>query len=102
FGSADEFGGTGSFENTGSGTGENASMIGSDGVPLAKIFKLSDAPVAGAVAFTRDGRTAVRYTDRATGHIIESILPGEEAGEESVIKTKITNSTIPKIYEAIF
>ncbi|MBI2086780.1 MAG: hypothetical protein HYT69_01250 [Candidatus Zambryskibacteria bacterium] len=56
-----------------------------------KLFRISNTPVAG---FTTFGNL-VRYVDRATGHIYEVNL-------ETNGKIKITNQTLPKIYEAYF
>jgi len=65
-------------------------------VPTAKLFRLSNTPVAGAVALNRGTSTViVRYVDRATGHIYDVNLATLE-------KTKVTNQTLPKIYEAYF
>src|SRR3989344_4431570 len=55
-----------------------------------KLFRLSDLPVAGALALTRQGKTFVRYVERATGHIYEVDLSNLE-------KVKIVNQTLPKI-----
>ncbi len=67
-----------------------------------KLFKLSGVPVAGFVSLARGSSTVVRYTDRATGHIFDMKLPVGEAGGESVEKVRITNNTLPQIYEAYF
>jgi hypothetical protein len=61
----------------------------------ARLFKLEGAPVAGFVALTRGSSTAVRYADRATGNIFETTLP-------QVAKARLTNTTLPEIYEAYF
>ncbi|OHA91586.1 MAG: hypothetical protein A2758_00550 [Candidatus Zambryskibacteria bacterium RIFCSPHIGHO2_01_FULL_49_18] len=89
--------------------GEDLSQIFDEsGVPIADLFRISDTPVAGAVAFTRPstssgqvGQTVVRFVDRATGHVIETILPKGEA-LVPLEKKKVTNNTIPKVYEAYF
>jgi len=62
-----------------------------------KLFQISDAPVAGFVAFSpkKDAPTIIRYVDRATGHIYD-------VNPFTLEKTKITNNTIPKIIEAYF
>jgi hypothetical protein len=65
------------------------------GIPTAKLFRVSDTPVAGAVILERGGEALVRYVDRATGHIYEASLT-------TLAKTRITNQTLPKIYEAYF
>ncbi|MBX4198834.1 hypothetical protein KW800_00970 [Candidatus Parcubacteria bacterium] len=80
----------GSNDDDGTQTG-----LGADGKPLAKLFKLSDAPVAGSVSFAKNGLTFVRYVDRATGHVLEINLATLE-------KQQIANTTIPKVYEALW
>lgn len=65
------------------------------GNPMANLFRLSSTPVAGAVVLNRGEQTIVRYIDRATGHIYDTNLGTLE-------KTKVTNNTLPKIYEAYF
>ncbi|MEX2014266.1 MAG: hypothetical protein WD896_02840 [Parcubacteria group bacterium] len=63
--------------------------------PAASLFRISDTPVAGATVFSRGSQTIVRYADRATGHIYDRNLGTFE-------ETKVTNNTLPKIYEAYF
>lgn len=69
--------------------------VDSEGRPIAKFFKLSDAPIAGAVSFLKNGSTTVRYVDRATGHVYE-------VNPLNLERVKILNTTRPHIYEAIF
>ncbi len=66
------------------------------GNPTTNLFRLSDTPVAGFIAFARGTSTVIRYVDRATGHISEIVLGVK------LEKKKITNQTLPKIYEAYF
>jgi hypothetical protein len=61
----------------------------------AKLFKLSSAPVAGFVVLNSGASTTARYVDRATGHISETNL-------STLNNRRITNQTLPKIYEAHF
>ncbi len=81
--------------------GSNDDTLNSEGVPTSNLFKVSVAPVAGMVSFNRDGQTLLRYVDRGTGHIIEVTLP---KGSEFIPleRRRVTNTTIPKIYEAFF
>jgi hypothetical protein len=65
------------------------------------LLRLSDTPVAGAVAFSRNSLNIVRYIDRATGHITDAILPTGTT-TSAVEKVRVTNNTLPKIYEAYF
>ncbi len=60
-----------------------------------KLFKISSEPVAGFVALERGTSTIIRFVERATGHVFDSTLPKVE-------KARVTNNTIPKIYEAVF
>lgn len=71
------------------------------GIPTADLFRISDTPVAGMVTFTRNNQTVVRYADRGTGHIYDAVLP-TEAGSTALEKIKVSNQTLPKIYEAYF
>ena len=101
FGSGENLAGS---NNEGGSTTEGEGGVSFDefGQPTATLFRLAVEPVAGAVAFNKSSTTAaVRYVDRATGHIFEIILPtGNASG--ALEKKKITNRTLPKIYEAYF
>lgn len=67
----------------------------------SKIFRIANTPVAGFTILTRGNNAVVRYLDRATGHIFDIPLPKE--GENTVLeKMRVTNNTLPKIYEAYF
>ncbi len=80
---------------------QNSNIVGtiSDSGSKAtnKLFQISDAPVAGFVAFSpkKDSPTVIRYVDRATGHIYD-------VNPFTLEKTKITNNTLPKIIETYF
>lgn len=65
--------------------------------PTARYFRISSSPVAGFRVVLRNGSTTqvVRYVERATGHIYDFDLFSFE-------KTRLTNTTIPKVYEAVF
>ncbi|MDB5194235.1 MAG: hypothetical protein JWN50_249 [Parcubacteria group bacterium] len=73
----------------------STSGVGSNGTPVAHLFKISDIPVAGATALIKNGSLVVRYVERATGHIYD-------VDPVSLAKTEIVNTTIPKVYEAVF
>jgi hypothetical protein len=60
-----------------------------------QIRRLSEAPVSGGVSFLKGTTSLVRYVDKATGHIHEVDL---KAG----IKTRITNTTVPKAQEIVW
>ena len=75
---------------------EGQSMIDEFGTPTKNLFRISDTPVAGTVILSRGTSTTIaRYVDRATGHIYDVNL-------RTLEKTKVTNNTLPKIYEAYF
>lgn len=76
-------------------------LYNEEGVPVANFFRVSDGPVAGAVVFTRNTQTIVRYVERSTGHISEVVLPQRKA-TEALAPRKISNNTLPKVYEAHF
>ena len=63
-----------------------------DGLALQKI---SESPIAGAVIFNQGSTSITRYVERGTGHVYEKNL-GEGASR------RISNTTIPKIYEALW
>lgn len=65
----------------------------------ARVFRISNQPVAGFVIIGSQSTTSVRFIERATGHIFETTLPGSTS---TVSKKRLTNTTIPKIYEALF
>lgn len=66
------------------------------GAPTTNLFRLSSTPAAGFIILNNSSSSPfVRYVDRATGHIYDvDLLTGE--------REKITNLTIPKVYEAYF
>ncbi|MEK7148221.1 MAG: hypothetical protein AAB758_02890 [Patescibacteria group bacterium] len=70
-------------------------------VSASKLFRISNTPVAGFVILARGSDTAIRYVDRATGHISETIVYASST-TNMVEKVRITNKTLPKIYEAYF
>jgi hypothetical protein len=65
------------------------------GKSLPALFRISEVPVSGAVGFLKNNSTFIRYADRATGHIYD-------VNPTTLEKIKITNNTLPKIYEAYF
>ena len=99
----------GSGENSGQPTDPSTSLGTSNqgefdefGQPTVNLFRLAVEPVAGAVAFNKSSSTvAVRYVDRATGHIFEVILPKDTA-MGALEKKRVANKTLPKIYEVYF
>jgi hypothetical protein len=76
-------------------------------IAVPKLRQVSKEPVAGATVFDRmveistDGikekfnKTYIRYVDRATGHISEAVT-------DSLNVRRLSNTTMPKIYEALW
>lgn len=64
---------------------------------LPKLFKISSGEHAGATIFASSTETLVRYVDRQTGNVFEYNLSKPEQGN-----TRITNTTIPKIYSVVW
>lgn len=90
------------FDNSGTSNGGdndqtviNTGNYGTSSSPVPRLRKLSESPLAGQTGFERDKKVFFRFIERATGHISES--PADE-----MITNKVTNTTIPKIYEALW
>lgn len=81
---------------------------------IPRLRQLSQVPVAGSVAFERQGGSSrrvvsqdgseqnissntviFRYVERATGHLYE-------AREDSLTQTRLSNTTIPRVLDATF
>lgn len=86
----------------GTGTGGEATTLEEKTVDTeTKLFRISNTPTAGFIVFARETKSIVRYADRGTGHIFEVVMPDE--GESGALtQQKITNNTLPQIYEAHF
>lgn len=85
------FGNGGGGQQTGGGSGASAASTTKALPP--RLRQLSLNPLAGVASLTRDSKTHFRYIERATGHIFETPA-------DSLDITRITNTTVPKIYEA--
>jgi len=75
---------------------QSTTTIVVDNVEVYKVPKLrqiSQSPVSGLFASSTASTSIVRFMDRGTGHVYEA----SNASEEVV---KISNTTLPKIYEA--
>jgi len=57
--------------------------------------QLSKVPIAGSVLGSKSGEATARYQERAAGNVYEIGAAGE--GER-----RVTNTTIPKVYEALW
>lgn len=93
----------------GGGTsGESGGATGGTGAPelnrpqaaagtlAPRLFKLSQNPVAGYTASTVASSTLVRYQERETGRVFEIDMSIPSA------RTRITNTTIPRVRETFF
>lgn len=91
------FGGDDGFvENAPTTEGENSGENVETPVDLEKrLRKLSAEPVSGAGTLDVKAGTVVRYIEKATGHIYEVELFSPRQG-------RISNTTIPKAYDAIW
>ncbi|MDP1625371.1 MAG: hypothetical protein Q8L64_06465 [bacterium] len=89
-------GGTGGQATSTGDTGGTGIIDIDSSVYLPNLRKLWAEPAAGATFVSSSSKAvSVRFVDRATGHIYES--PVFETGEQ-----KISNVTIPQIYEALW
>ena len=68
---------------------------GAGGEVLPRLRQISSVPTAGGTIFSRAGITAIRYLERGTGNVYEAMATSSG-------KTRITNTTIPKVYEAVW
>ena len=85
-------------------TGEGADLSQKEEVAVLPVLRqLSSAPTAGAIAIQKTVEdageqkevTVARYMERTTGHVYETTV-------ETLKNTRITNTTIPKVYEALW
>ena len=60
-----------------------------------QLRRISETPTTGSSIFERSGETLVRFVEKATGHIYEVNL---ESGE----RTRVTNTTVAKMQEALW
>ncbi|MCK5060194.1 MAG: hypothetical protein KAR00_03590 [Candidatus Pacebacteria bacterium] len=70
----------------------------SDGLaalPVPVLRKVSDTAVAGATLLETASSTDILYIERGTGHIYNTSI-------DSLVQKKISNTTIPKIYETLW
>ena len=79
-----------------SGTQVNGGTGGQNNDQGEPLFRqLANIPVAGATAVVHDNKTYVRYVSRENGNIFE-------VDPLSGVTTQLTNTTIPRIYEAVW
>src|SRR3989344_32444 len=94
----DENGGGSNFPIFGGGLFGGGQDAGSgdraEGV-VPKLRHITVTPVAGAAMFTKDSKTIIRFVDRETGHVFET-------SSDSLSIERISNTTIPRVQEALF
>jgi len=78
----------------GTGTGQGEPVSSTEKLP--RLRQLWKDPTAGATFFPGSGTTtAIRFVDRATGHIYEAPI-------DALGNSKLSNVTIPQIHEALW
>lgn len=104
FGTQDEEAGGLSGGKGGNGSAEEAGGEAPDKPSLPELRKISPSPTAGIYPFEKsvkgdDGkkltRTFLRRVDRTTGNVFDTRM-------DTMEETRVTNTTIPKIYEAVW
>lgn len=63
--------------------------------PSPRIWRISQNPQSGAIAFNNNGSAVARFVDKATGNVFESAL-------FFLGFSRVSNTTIPKVYEALW
>jgi hypothetical protein len=85
-------------------TGDDAGTIPGDDTPqpIPRLRKIASGPVSGYVVFDRKAtttatttETAIRYVEKATGHVYETT-------DQTLNTTRLSNTTFPKAEEALF
>ncbi|HEX9608953.1 MAG TPA: hypothetical protein VGA06_01940 [Candidatus Paceibacterota bacterium] len=94
------FGLGGSDRETSSRTPLNANetstgSASTDSTPILELRQLHEKPVAGAITFEEAGTSTVRFVERESGHVFEIT-------EEERTPRRITNTTLPRIQEALW
>lgn len=83
-------------EITATSTENQSSGASTTSTNLLKLRQLSQSPVAGFIAFNnKEGETLVRYMEKSTGNVYE-------IGTNSATQKRITNTTIPRVYDAVW
>ena len=91
FGTASDVGSRPAINADGNTIGSGGNTDATAPEPLFR--KLSDKPVAGEYALSKDAEQYVRYVEKETGHIYEVHVKDGST-------TELSNTTIPRIYEA--
>lgn len=79
--------------NNNGGGDQDGNILDDNEKPL--FLQLAKDPVAGAINVVRDGKTYVRYVLRENGFVFE-------VDPETAVSKQLTNTTIPRVYEASF
>ena len=85
----------GSLTGGNNGEGNNPDGTVPIGGEKPMFLQLAKGPIAGATNITRDGKSYVRYMLRENGFVYE-------VDPETAISRQLTNTTIPRVYEASF
>ncbi len=92
-------GSSGSSSAAGSGSTSTSTTtvidLGQLGAAAPRLRQVSNVPTAGAVVFDLGSSTLIRYVERATGHIYETL-------SDSTSANQVSNVTIPKVTQAIW
>lgn len=81
------------YENILSSLATLAGQTGEEGTTTPRLLQVSKTPAAG-LGFTGSGTsTALRFVERSTGYVLE-------APPQSGVVTRLTNTLIPRVYEA--
>ncbi len=89
------------FEGEESVFEEESSPTSTTTATVSKLRKIHGRPTSGSIVWktknevTKEEEVRVRFVDRATGHVFETT-------KDSLVTKKISNTTLPKTYEAIF
>src|SRR3989338_4086116 len=62
---------------------------------IPSVRQVSAVPVSGATVFLRGAYQVIRYVERTTGNVFETMV-------DSLATTRISNMTVPRIQEAAF
>lgn len=91
-------GGTSGDNQTPTGSGGDTTEGGEQSMPdlpVPQLRKVSEGAVAGATLVGTSSPMIIRYIESGTGHIYDT-------STHSLAQKKISNTTIPKIYEALW
>lgn len=76
-------------------TSTSALGLGGNVATLPLLRQITPVPVAGAIVFSRDNKTYIRYVEKSTGNVYEASADLPE-------NNRITNTTIPRVAKALW